>query len=365
MSHLQLLRGNKEYMHDLIDGELAYAKDTNELFIGRDGENVLVNGNIGQNLLINGNFDFWQRGISHTAYGVGSADRWTVGTVNGVTVMAERGTLAADELQGSTFFMRINVQAFSGATNNSTPFFQRLERHIVETLAGKVVTLSFYAKADAERDFSLRFSNSWSSAMTTNFITKGRFTTEWKKYEFTGVFPRPSTNVMQSSPQGSTIIALVWSEDDIASGLAIAPPVRQTGVFDFAQMKLEIGDKATPFIPPDLTEELIRCQRFYEKSYDLDVVPGTGSVDSIGFRRSVAYAHNRMQGFTYQRKRIIPKITLYAPDTGTIGGAFGFPSLNLGVSTVGTSGVSQITSNADALVVNNSYAYHFIADAEM
>jgi hypothetical protein len=45
--------------------------------------------------------------------------------------------------------------------------------------------------------------------------------------------------------------------------------------FKLSQVKLEKGTVATPFVARPFSEELALCQRYYEKSYNVDVDPGT------------------------------------------------------------------------------------------
>lgn len=84
------------------------------------------------------------------------------------------------------------------------------------------------------------------------------------------------------------------------------------------------GDKsaaANPFVARPEAVELQLCQRYYEKSYNLDVAPGTAT--QIG-RVLVPYttgSASSVQRHTirYQRKRTVPTVTLYDVDNGTVG----------------------------------------------
>ena len=66
-------------------------------------------------------------------------------------------------------------------------------------------------------------------------------------------------------------------------GTSIGIQVGNTGVaetfsngnININECKLEVGTVATPYSPRTLQEELLLCKRYYQKSYQLDVTPGT------------------------------------------------------------------------------------------
>ncbi|MBR7538755.1 hypothetical protein KC221_21395, partial [Mycobacterium tuberculosis] len=88
----------------------------------------------------------------------------------------------------------------------------------------------------------------------------------------------------------------------------------QSGEFCLAMMQLERGDRATAFDLRPLAHELQLCQRYYEKSYNLDVPPGTA--DGIG-RDNQFYDRSVGVGSTSHircrvPKRAIPAYTVYS-----------------------------------------------------
>jgi len=89
-------------------------------------------------------------------------------------------------------------------------------------------------------------------------------------------------------------------------------------------VQLEKGSQATAFDYRDYGTELQLCQRYYEKSYDYSIVPGSsgnlqnGSV-GLGIYTNNPAAYNRFGMVYFQtRKRTGATITLYAPATGTV-----------------------------------------------
>ena len=83
--------------------------------------------------------------------------------------------------------------------------------------------------------------------------------------------------------------------------------------------QLEVGDTATSFEHRSFSDELIRCQRYYEKSYPQSVVPGTASYYSGSYtcRDGTASSVVRYYPVNYKVvKRSTPNITIYNPSTG-------------------------------------------------
>src|SRR5690606_5940240 len=81
------------------------------------------------------------------------------------------------------------------------------------------------------------------------------------------------------------------------------------------------GDRtgvADPFIPRPLAAELQLCQRYYEKSYNLNDAPG--SMTEHGRMLWPYNAHNVQRcTLRYVRKRVTPTATIYDTATGTTG----------------------------------------------
>ena len=108
----------------------------------------------GRNKFINGNFDVWQRGTSRTSSGF-AADRWRLGIVGNsqCTFSQQSFTLGQTDVPfNPKYYQRAVVTAGSDA-NSYVLFNQRIED--VRTFQGETITVSFWAKADAAKDFVL------------------------------------------------------------------------------------------------------------------------------------------------------------------------------------------------------------------
>jgi hypothetical protein len=240
-------------------------------YVVEDGKLTPCNLGSNDNLLINGNFDIWQRGISQNVSGFGSADRWNRWHSNPVlpvgSHIVSRGTFPigqADVPNNPAYFMRHELVA-GIAVNQYAGFGQPIEN--IRLFSGKTVTLSFWAKADSEKNIAISCAQHFGIGgyETIHYIglTIIPLTTGWKYYTVTTEMPSTEGKEIAAGNFTNLTITLRGNEE---GGIHAFPELRQqTGTFDFAQVKLEIGDRATPFVPRTITEELALCRRYYQE----------------------------------------------------------------------------------------------------
>jgi len=134
--------------------------------------------------------------------------------------------------------------------------------------------------------------------------------------------------------------------------------------FHLSRVQLEVGSTATSFERRSFAQELSMAQRYYEKSYDLDVF--AGAIDGQGVHTFRAQTTSHTEGLSYKvTKRIAPTITLYSANSGDSGK---WRDSSAGADrAVSTALVGQnaarvlVTSSVD----NNAMNGHFTADAEL
>ena len=218
-----------------------------------------------RNKIINGNFDIWQRGVTTTASnnnshtGFYSADRWGFSPNLAGTVTVSQS--AFDITQTSVpnnpnVYLSYNCSVGS----SGTPFlYQRIEN--VRLLAGKTVTLSFYAKSSAPLAVSVGYSQWYGlpaalggtfSNQTNTSAGTINTTTSWAKYTITTTIP--------SIASGLTVDSAANTFFQVYFGF----PSSTTFKFDIAQVQLEEGPTATPFEHRPIGTELALCQRYYQ-----------------------------------------------------------------------------------------------------
>lgn len=212
-----------------------------------------------KNVLINGGFDIWQRGPSNIAPNTGGyvADRfrcdWNGNA--GVNITQQSFTLGQAEVPNEPrYFLRWQqVTAGSGATIHKVS--QNIES--VRTLAGKVATVTFWAKSDAARPLKvsiLQYFGPGGSASVENIVSNFQLTTSWARY--TATFQLPSL-------AGK----MLGGVNNDCLRLAFDLPLNVVQTVDFAQIQLEEGPVSTPFEYLPISQQLINCQRYYEKSF--------------------------------------------------------------------------------------------------
>jgi hypothetical protein len=218
----------------------------------------LATPNLGRrNVLINGNFNVWQRGTSLSAAGF-ITDRWrsTTGLNGAMTISRQSFATGQTDVPNNPKYFFRHAQTTAHTNTGYNHDRQRIES--VETLAGKVCTLTWYMKADASRTIAVRriqnfgTGGSPSASVDTQILASQTITTSWVKYTLT--FTMPSIN-------GKTIGTN--NNDYVEIGFDYGAEANNTYTIDIAQVQLEANSQATPFEHRSFGEELALCQRYY------------------------------------------------------------------------------------------------------
>ena len=327
-----------------------------------------------RNAIINGNFDVCQRGgiFSNVPSGTYTADRWLYlydGAGQQHTISRQAFTPGQTEVPNEPrYFLRVAVtNPASGQTHNA--IHQRIES--VRTFAGQKVTFSFWAKADASRTLAVNFWQSFGSGGSSEVGVLGgifNLTTFWQRYTCTVDIP---------SIAGKTI----GSGDFLAVDFSF--PIGETFTIDIAQVQLNAGDVALPYQPRQYAEELALCMRYFEKSYDVDVTPGSSTgwgmetifaVSSVESGGHLDLFRNGPLQFKVPKRTSSPTIQIFDRITGQLnsiyndstGQSITFSSVDfltpgqnqVNIRLVGLNG-SNIINAGDML------SYHWTADAEL
>jgi hypothetical protein len=292
--------------------------------------------------------------------------------------VAMTGTAAAVQSQspssGVAGFRRCAfVQRNSGTTSTGTiTFMQVLETVDTIPLQGKTVTLSLYANAGpnfsgASGTFSAQVYYGTGTDQSMSQFYNGAWTGQTV---IANVACVPGVNTWQQSqvsfvvPSGATQIGvfIAWT------------PTGTAGVNDwlaFQGVKLEIGSVASGRHFSPFAEELVRCMRYYEKSYDPAVVPGAATL--VGIRRGVAWGTTNVVGPTYLvPKRATPTFkfwsrggTLSRVSDSATGTDVASATTVASGSGSGVTGMDRLDDSGATFTTNHVYEYHFTADAEL
>ena len=270
--------------------------------------------NKSKNFIINGAMDYWQRGTSFsgstsTAY---ASDRFRI---EGSGTSTQFTSVRSVDVPSSEFPYSLQSSK-TNTSNSSMAIAQRIERELLRPLFGKSVTLSLWYKGTAGRiGFVFIMTptsatpDGWPATRTVNetvFLSQNiTFDGTWQKISITFTMDASTQNGIAPAIQlnGSTA-------EDI---------LRTTG------WQLEEGVSASNFerAGGDIINELQLCQRYFEKSYNLNNPVGStaGLGGGSGMRNLITSISSTA---IYEantefkiRKRAIPVVTFYGPSTGT------------------------------------------------
>lgn len=241
----------------------------------KDGTVALIDNVKGfKNYIINGNFDIWQykdAGMTYpqTSGGYGSDDRWANGSIGSTNIHSRIDCTDTERaLFNASYFSRTAVSSVAGASNSVTKF-QFIEN--VTKLAGKTVTLSFWAKADSNKNIAIEFGQVFGTGGTPSSTVTGigsqlvALTSTWQKFTKTVTIPSIVGKTLGTDGVHTTSTYIdFWFDAGSSLNSRSANLGQQNGTFDIAQVQLEEGSVVTPFEQRPYGLELSLCQRYYE-----------------------------------------------------------------------------------------------------
>lgn len=341
-----------------------------------------------RNNVINGSFEFWQRGTANV----------TISSVAAVrTFMTDRWWYFAYNFGGAGSNFEFSKQS-SGLTNTGTCLrmrvatastlfmdnwgflIQEIDRDIVKQLRGKKCTLTWkvrkgstwgthyihagvYGGTGAETQNLNTYTGGY--ALFDRFLSAPTSAGVWQTYTLT--FDIPVTT-------STTTMAVRLACP--AQHSSAAHPADANDYIEVAEVMLTAGETANnifEFCGRDIGGELLLCQKYFEKSYD--IVAATGSATGVGTHMTNTVDATITDTFTWAlgkhpeflvKKRGSPTIFLW-DDAGNanqwvVGGA---------VRASATAWICdrgfRITNNTGGNVTpSNNYAYgHWAADSEI
>jgi len=367
-----------------------------------------------RNLCQNGNFDFWQRGTVSSSFTIDSGTHYNADrfyhSVAGPTVTINQSSQVPTLAQSgynSLYSLLVTVSApVAAGTSNSIQIGQRLEGQDYQAIHGKPFRLQFWVKTSVAGTYSIAFRNSAvnRSYIATYTITSGQIN-GWQKIiidltaDTAGTWAFDNTIGLRidwmlslgTSSQTSSLNTWFSSnfrgsttQVDFGNVNAATWQITQVQIIpqDFTQAGSSTVDIPFQRAGRTIGDELRMCQRYYEKSYDLDVVPGTNGAK--GFN-TMALAIGPIAGSTAGNsgspnslqysvtKRTTPTLVLYDFD-GTANAVRVNPvnakrSGIIGVANAGIRGGFQFltfdNSSSQAILATDSFGFHWTAESEL
>jgi hypothetical protein len=346
--------------------------------------------NLGRrNLIINGDMRVAQRGTSASVSdgsneGYSTVDRFNfqITGLTGVAYTASQSTDAPDNFPNS-FKLDCTTAASLAATTN-TRFYQRIEGQNLQhlgygTSGAKSLTASFWVKSNKTGSYGLWFYNvGVTRGISRLYTIDSADTWEYKTVTISG---DTSGSITNDSSYGLEMRFAIAVGSDLTSGTlatnwgSLVNADRHAGhdaniglstddYWQITGIQLEVGDTATPFEHRPFGDELIQCQRYYQKSYPYTNYAG----DNLGSGAHGFIPINSLDDvnihFT-QIMRATPTLTTYRKNGTATSSAQradnGAAYLPITVSEVRDNGFHF---NPDSSV-SRRYRLHYIADAEL
>jgi len=333
---------------------------------------ALLMANMRNNLIYNPEGYVMQRisaaggAVSSTNYG---ADRWKIlCSANDVTV-----SRIASSLTGTKTAIRLLKSTSAGFLGMS----QILENDETIPLQGQVIRFALSAKTESSTISQARIAvvawtgtaDSVTAAMVSSWAATPTYaasftevasatlnlTNSWQEVSLSCTVPASATNLIffVHTPNSESV-------NDVLSVTAV---------------RANVGSTAIPYLRRKNQEELAMCQRYYEKSYEWDVVPGTATVAGATLVRIIADSGlpsdiNYGTSFFKVSKRVDPTVRSYGLSGNADRVSNGYSSADEPANSAGIhykNSHSFSLRNGGATITTNyaSISWQWTADAEL
>ena len=254
-----------------------------------------------RNRIINGDMMIDQRycgsATANTINGY-TVDRWYLAQSPVGKIIGQRSTSTPPI--GFNYYYRVTSQsAFTVGAGDVYNFQQGVEADNIRDLQwgtanAKGIVLSFWVRSSLTGTFSgwvhnptdtrsYVFNYTIAAANTWQYVsvvipgdTSGTWTTGGNTVGLRVGFCLGVGSSFQTPSVGS------WQSNGALASTSSVSLVGTSGAtLDVTGVQFEVGAVATPFELRDFTSELLRCQRYYQKSYRYDVSPGTAAGNAI------------------------------------------------------------------------------------
>ena len=292
------------YLRDAAGGNTNVGVITATAFVSSEGQ--LSN----RNKIINGDFTIHQRGGTiASSSGNYTIDRWRAyrsgDSSGGFSVQQSTGSYPQTNISGvrdnfkSSALITV-TSAGSAAANNNVKFQQRIEGSNVYdlafgTAAAKKITVSFYVKCSLTGTFGASIVNAShnrsniqtytiNSASTweyKTFTVDGDTSGSWDFGTGTGMQLMFDLGTGSNKSSNSTNQWLSGEYHGTPSGVKLIHTNGAT--WQLAGVQLEAGSVASPFEFRKQTDELQRCQRYYQKDISTRKFWASGNVGGRQF----------------------------------------------------------------------------------
>lgn len=210
-----------------------------------------------------------------------ATDRWVSRWQGSTSVHTQQAfALGAGLVPNAVNYVRTVVTSVAGASN-----FSELDHPLegVTRLAGKQLTVTFWAKADAAKNitfFTTQYFGAGGSANVHANQTVVALTTSWAKYSFVVNIGSLAGKTVGTDKRECTLFRWVYDIGTTAAAPYGITPFQQSGTFEMAHVSIVEGNAtaiADPFQIQHIVDVVDICSRYYETGRHLwsgDVITG-------------------------------------------------------------------------------------------
>ena len=315
--------------------------------------------------IINGNFNVWQRGTSFTlADGVTqyTADRFKVFALYcGSSLTVDKVDIT--DLAGSDSGLRAYFNGIP--TGNGIEIGYTLEPSDSVQLASKTMTLSMYVKSKTVATKTVGLIVGYNT--TTTAVSNGRPALLSNTYSINGT-TWTRIYVSFTVPSKSTLTATGVLGFNLYANTVNGFTAAGDGII-ISQVELNEGSVPLPFPIKTFDMDLRDCMRYYQKTYDYSITPGTGT-NYVGSHKGMALNTNSITVFSdfFCKMRITPVVKIYHQD-GTLGYIYRIIDAGKIAVATGANYISQkgylYVEGAGVFTAGQQFYWQHTADAEI
>jgi hypothetical protein len=345
-------------------------------------------------IIINGDMSVAQRGTSatgKTGSGIYAVDRMNLGIDSLGTWTITQETISSGEAYNNGFTKAFRVDCTTADASPSASdniFFNiKLEGQTLQSIKkgtsnAESLTISFYVKSNKTGTGQVLLQDKDNSRNVGKTYTINSANTWEKKVinfpaDTTGAFDNDNAKSLEiewaldagSNFTGGTLPA-TWTSSNNNQRAVNNFSLGDSTDNDWAitGVQLEVGEFDSNTIPSfpfeSFASNLQRCQRYYQKSYNIGTTAGTATSDGImlGIRGNGAFAGATRLPVVM---RTAPTLTIYSNTTGASGKV---RNADTGSDeTASTNGVSDNSFNAQGTTssISTVYQFQYVAEAEL
>lgn len=223
-----------------------------------------------KNWIINGGFDFCTYAtVANNPQGYALADRWITSCVGAQMVVSQQQFFPIDTDGISHPLHFLQAQVTAGAAPTDQAFIAQVVEGVAN-LSGRVVTLSFWAKADANKTMAAECGQFFGTGGTPSSAVRKAFggqlslTTTWKKFSFTGTLPSVQDKTVGTNGNDGVGVVLYFdSGSDSYASFNASNLGHQSGTFWITRVQLEDGSLDSDWDERPLAVEQAMIQRYH------------------------------------------------------------------------------------------------------